>query len=219
METLKKYWWVVLIAAAIIYILVLNIKVNRLSADKQLQAVELSTLKDSVLVYKSKSGELTYKLTSVEIEKGNLKESLEIAGFDIKALRAKDIEWRKITNALKVELAAAGHGQTTVTDTFRIEKTDTIYYSRVDDWTNNYLSLFNSKIEKNRLNFDYSYRTGISILQTQNRKATIVSVSLTDPNAAIVSANSITIVPKKTIWQKWWLWAAVGLTGGILIAK
>jgi hypothetical protein len=219
MKTLKKYWWVAVIITAIIYILVLNIKVNRLSDDKQLQAVELSTLKDSVSVYKSKSGELTYKLTSVEIEKDNLKKSLDIAGFDIKALRAKDIEWRKITNALKVELAAAGHGETHVTDTFRIVNTDTIYYSKVNDWTNSYLSLFNSKIEKNRLNFDYSYRTGISILQTQNRKATIVSVSLTDPNAAIVTANSITIVPKKTIWQKWWLWAAVGLTGGILIAK
>lgn len=227
----QKTLWIATIAFILftfVYIGIQHRKINKMGDANQLQAVELSTLKDSVLVYKSKSGELTYKLSSVEIEKGNLKRSLEFAGFDIKDLKERDIKWRKVTAALRAELAATGHGETTVTDTFRIEparpghsggKTDTVYFSKVSDWSNSYLSLFNSKIENSRLKFDYSYKTGISILQTQNRKATIVSVSLTDPNAAIVSGNSITIKHKKKIWERGWLWVAVGFGTGILISR
>lgn len=210
----------VFILATFIYIGIQHLRINHYKDVSQLQAVELSTLNDSVSVYKSKTGELTYKLSSVEIDRGNLRRSLEFAGFDIKELRERDIAWRKITSALRAQLAATGSGSTTVTDTFRIEKTDTIYFSKVADWSNSYLSLFNSKIENSRLTFDYTYKTGIEILQTQKtRSATIVSVVLTDPNAAIVSANSITIKHKKRFWERGWVWAVVGFTGGVLITR
>jgi len=219
MAKYKKYWWSILVIAALIYISILNIRINKIKDSNQLQAVELSTLKDSVTVYKAKNGDLTYKLSVVEISHSNLKESLDIAGYDIKKLKADNIKWRKLTDVLKLELKAAGHVETAVHDTFRIENTDTIYYSKVNDWSNNYLSLFNAKVETKKLFFDYSYKTGISIFQEESKKGTIVTVKLTDTNASITTANSITVVPKKTIWQKWWLWTAAGLTTGILIAK
>jgi len=218
----KKLWIaaIAFILATFIYIGIQHRKINHLSDANQLQAVELSTLQDSVSVFKSKTGELTYRLSSVEIEKSNLKRSLEFAGFDIKELKDRDIAWRKVTAALRAQLAATGHVETDIKpDTFRIEKTDTIYFQKVADWSNNYLSIYNGEIVQKKLSFDYSYRTGISILQTQNRSATIVSVALTDPNAAIVSGNSITIKHKKRIWERGWLWAVVGFTGGIMISR
>ena len=194
-------------------------KIEKLNDANQLQAVELSTLKDTVEVFKSKSGELTYKLSSVEIEKGNLKKSLELMDIDRKILKNRDIEWRKITAALRMELAATGHGQTPVVDTFRIEKTDTVFFQKVEDWSNKNLSLFNAEIVNSKLSFDYKYTTGIDIYQEQQRRATFVRVTLTDPNATITKGSSFFVKPKKRIWEKPWLWGLAGLGTGILISR
>jgi hypothetical protein len=210
---------IILILATFIYIGIQHRRINHLRDANQLQAVELSTLNDSVLVYKSKSGELTYKLSSVEIEKGNIKRSLELAGFDIKELRERDIAWRKITSALRMQLAATGSGETTVTDTFRIERIDTIYFQKVADWTNNNLSLFNAEIVNKKLNFDYRYTTGIDFLTSGTHKETVVSVILSDPNASITTANSITVAHKKRLWERGWLWAVVGFGTGVFLTR
>ncbi len=45
----------------------------------QLQAVELSMFKDSVKTIQQKNGDLSFQIKSVEVEKRNLRESLEIA--------------------------------------------------------------------------------------------------------------------------------------------
>jgi IS1 family transposase len=198
-----------------------RIKINKLDNQRQLQNVELSTLKDSVETFVSKTGELVSKIQSVEIEKKNLKESLKIAGFDIKELKQENVKWRKINNALKIEMQSTGSVSTGVADTIRIEtnaegKTDTIYYSRVSNWSNDYMSLFNGKVEKGNLLFDYRYYNKFEILQTVTRKGTIVSVKFEDPKSKTISANSITVPKKKS---KWWLWTAVGTIAGVLIAK
>jgi hypothetical protein len=207
------------ILTTFIYIGIQHRRINRLQDENQLKAVELSTLKDTVEVYQSKNGELTYKLNVIEVKNSTLKKSLELVGFDIQKLKEKDIAWRKVTAALRMQLTASGSGETTVTDTFRIEKTDTVYFSDVEDWSNNHLTLFNSTIENSKLFFDYQYKTGISIIQESKRKETLVSVMLTDPNASITTANSITIKHPKKLWQKPWLWAVVGFAGGAIITK
>jgi len=213
----------ILILFAVIFI-VQRIKINKFDNIRQLQAVELSTLKDSVLTITTKNGQLVSKVQSVEVENGNLKESLEIAGFDIKELKQENVKWRKINNALKIEMQSTGSVSTGVADTIRIEtnaegKTDTIYYSRVSNWSNDYMSLFNGKVEKGNLLFDYRYYNKFEILQTVTRKGTIVSVKFEDPKSKTISANSITVSHKTKWYQKWWFWGAAGLTGGILIAK
>jgi len=190
----------------------------------ELKNVELSTLKDSVTMTETKNGELVAKVSSVEIEKENLKKSMEIAGFDIKELRDQNIEWRKVTNALRVELQAAGSAQTEVTDTFYVKidvpgKIDTVWYSVLDDWSNDYLSIYNGKIVEKRLDFDYNYKVGMDIIQSHKRKSTIVTISLTDPYARITTANSITVENKTKWYRKWWAWGAIGFVGGVFIAK
>lgn len=209
----------VILSLAIGTIVLLSLKLSNIKSKSQLQAVELSTLRDSVFTLENQNGELTYKLTSVEIEKGNLKKALEISGYDIKTLKADNIKWKKLSNALQMKLTAVGSAETAVHDTFRIESTDTIYYSKVDDWDNKSLYLFNAKIENKKLLTDYRYDVDFKIFQEPTKAGTIVTVKLSDPKASIISANSITIKPKKTIFDKWWLWTAAGFVGGVFIAK
>jgi hypothetical protein len=206
-----------LIIILFVYIGFQHSKVNKLESINQLQAVQLSVLNDTVSVYKSKSGELTYKLNSVEIERNNLKESLEIAGYDLKKLKAKDIEWRNIVAALKIQLESTGHGSTELIDTFYVSTIDTFRISNFA-WSNNYLSL-QGNIKDKTMKFDYRYQTGIDIIQAQKRKSTIVSVSLTDPNAFVTTGNNIVVVSPQVWWQKWWLWGVAGVAAGILITN
>ncbi len=217
------------ISLAVIVILfvvvgVLYILLQRNKDRVQLSNVELSTLKDSVAVYQSKNGDLSYKLASVTIDKGNLKKSLDIAGFDIKELKAQNIKWRKATNALKLELQAAGSVTTEVTDTFYIDnevpgKIDTVWYSSISDWSNDYLSIYNGRISDKNLAFDYDYKVDIKLVQTEKGKSVLVTAMLTDPNASITTANSITVKHKTKWYQKWWLWSSAGLIGGAFLAK
>ena len=118
-----------------------NMKMKKYKNTSQVQAVELSTLKDSVISYKTKTGQLYSKITAVEVDKRNLKESLEIAGFDIKELKDQNVKWHKITAALKFELEATGSGETSAIDTFYIttdpitQKPDTTKFIHIEDWT------------------------------------------------------------------------------------
>ena len=195
-------------------------RVEHFRDKSELQAVQISTLKDSVFVHKSRTGKLTTKLTSVEIEKGNFKRSLEFAGFDIQELKQRDIAWRKVTSALRAQIAATGHVETGIKpDTFRIVDTDTVYFSKVDPWSNTFLSIFNGEIVKKKLIFDYRYQTGISIIQVPGRKETVVNVFLTDPKAEITSANSISVKHKKKIWERGLLWAVIGFAGGVIATR
>jgi len=218
----EKGLWIlssIFILATFIYIGIQHRRINRLTDENQLKAIELSALKDTVAVFQNKAGELTFRLISEQASNRNLKESLTLAGFDIKKLKDRDIAWRKVNSALKLQLYATGSGETVVTDTFRILKTDTVYFSKVNDWSNNYLSLFNSKIENSKLFFDYQYKTGISIIQEQKRKETVVSVFLTDPNASITTGNSITISRKKKWYEKPYIWSAVSFLAGMFVSR
>jgi hypothetical protein len=213
-----------LIAILLVVVGVLYILLERNKDRVQLKNVELSTLQDSVAVYQSRNGDLSFKLASVVIDKGNLKESLDIAGFDIKELKAQNIKWRKVTNALKLELKAVGSVETGVTDTFRLEinvpgETDTLWYSIFDEWSNDYLSIYNGEIADKKLTFDYDYKVGMEIIQVPQKRTTLITVNLTDPNAIITTANSITVKNKTKWYQKWWLWSSAGLIGGAFLAK
>jgi hypothetical protein len=204
------------IAAVVVFF---SLKLANVKREYQLQAVELSTLRDSVFVLKNKNGELTYKLTSVEVDKKNLKEALEISGYNIQELKADNIKWKKLSNVLQMELLAVGTIETAIHDTFRIERIDTVYYSKVEDWDNKSLYIFNAKIENKKLFTDYRYDVDLKIFQEPTKSGTIITVKLSDPKAAIVSANSITIPEKKTIFDKWWVWTVAGFAGGVFVAK
>lgn len=185
----------------------------------QVKAVELSTLKDNVSVLQKKNGELAFQIGSIEVEKRNLKESLAILGIENKDLKEMGIRQRNLISLLKLEIESFGSVQTTVIDTFKIVETDTIYFQKVQDWDNGYLNLFNAQIEKGQFDFNYKYSTGINIFQENRKKDVVVTVQLSDPNASIVSGNSITISDKKKFYERPVVWGVAGFLGGYLITK
>lgn len=208
---------VILIAATFIFIGWQHSKIKLLTDQNQIQAVQIAVLNDSVQVYKDKNGELIYRLSVVEVSHDNLKESLEIAGWNLKQLKAKDIEWRKVTNALKLRLETVGRGDAAIHDTILIAGKDTII-SNYFNWNNNFLAL-NGTVTPDKVAFDYYYRTSIDIVQHRNRKGSMVTVSLADPNAAITSGNNIILTSGKRWWEKPWLWGLAGLGAGIFVFK
>lgn len=212
-DFIKKNWLSVVIICGLLFLLLLG-KCNntKLSKENELKTIELSTLNDSVKTVVSKNGDLTFKLNSITVESARTRKSLEAAGFAIKDLKARDIEWGKVTDALKVEIQASGGGQITLHDTLRVTTKDTI---KVQDfaWNNRFLFL-NGSINKKQMDFEYKYKTGIDILNTPKGKSNIISVYLADPNAVVTSANSITITRKTKWFEKPWVWGVAGLASG-----
>ena len=214
---MNKY---VLPSAIAILLLLLGLKqcqYNKAKDQNQLQSVRLATANDSVLIFKSKNGDITSKLSSIQVEKDNAKKALELAGFEIKDLRSRDIKWRDVVFALKAELAAYGSGTTVIRDSIFLSKTDTIHSANFK-WDNKFLFLNGSIIEK-QMKFNYIYKTPISLISEKKGSSYVISAYLGDPNASVISANSITIVPKKVWWGWKWLGFGTGIGVGYLIFK
>lgn len=215
---LKKYFFILTIIAAFILIAYQGYLVRQLKTTTQVLEVEVSTMKDSVKVHKSKSDELTFKLTSTEVDKTNLKKSLEIAGYDIKNWKTREIDWRNTEFILRAEIKAFGKGVIILHDTIVTPpKVDTVV-AQVGKWDNKHLFLTPLVINKN-IEFDYLYQTGITIVPTTKRGSTTVNISLTDPKAVITSASSMIITKRKRWYEKGWLWGVIGFVTGVLIVN
>ncbi|MBN2661591.1 MAG: hypothetical protein JXR54_10020 [Tannerellaceae bacterium] len=218
-KMLKSKWtWIIAGLLILMYtIVVQQLRIRNLQDSIQLQAVELSMLNDSVEVLESKNGELTYQLNSVSVDKRNLKESLELAGYEIKELKRREINYKKINSALQLELNVQGSGHATIVDTIQVINGVDTATVRKFKWTNNYLAL-NGSID-NRLNFNYLYKSGIQIIQYNKKRQTMVAVILDDPNASITTGNNIIVRKERKWYEKPWVWGVAGLAGGVFIAK
>jgi len=210
---MKKY----LIIAGIILVVGLiafqQFRVETLKNKTQLQAIEISVLNDSVIVYKDKAGQLTFKINSVNIERDNLRESLDIAGMDITELKRRDINWRKINSALQTDLEVSGKGNTVLRDTIFKNSVDTVPASKFS-WSNKYLSL-SGKVINNDMTFNYQYKTSLDVIQSKN----IISIYMSDPSATIISGNQFTVKSSKKWYNRPLTWGLAGLVGGYFIAK
>lgn len=208
------------IAGAILLMTLFGVKQHQLNKERdryQIAQVELSALNDSVVQYKSKTGELTAKIASVAVESDNRKKALDAAGFEIKELRARDVKLRDVVFALKAQIQAQGSGTTVLRDTLIVSKTDTIRQANFN-WNNKYLFL-SGNIREKQLQFDYTYKTAIDLVSEKKGKSYVVSAYLSDPQATITTANSITIVPEKR-WIGWRILEGAAAFGfGYLISK
>src|SRR5664280_2059495 len=111
-----------------------KVQIKQLKATTQVQAIQLATSNDSVSIYRSRNknkdtqlNDLTFKLAAVEIDKVNLKESLETAGINIDDLNNRDIAWRKVVGVLQAEIKTSGKDSTTLHAKDIITKTDTVH--------------------------------------------------------------------------------------------
>lgn len=190
-------------------------KINNLRSENQLQQVELSTYKDSVFTYKSKNGELTFKLQTVEVESSDRKKALELSGFEIKDLKAKNIKWRDVNFALQAKLESQGSGTITLHDSIFIPTEGDTVFAKVGEWNNKFLYL-TPFIVNDTMEFKYKYQTGIKVI-SEGRNT--VSIALTDTLATITGANSIIIKNKLRWYEKPYVWGLAGLVSGFFIFK
>ncbi len=217
MAQFKKYWYVLVIIVILILLGIQKHKTNRLSDKIQLQSVELSTLNDSVAVYRSKNGELTYRVSSIQVESDSRKKALETANFDIKELKQRNIKLNDVVFALKGQIEALGSGTTILRDTIWKNSIDTIFASKFTV-ANRFLT-FNATIIQKNVEYNYKYKTPIDFVSEKKNNNYVVSAYLGDPYASIVSANSITIVPKKK-WGGWkYIHVGIGLGLGYFLFK
>jgi len=220
---MKKLYGLIALVFAVLFVAYLfqlweNDKLN----DKlQLKNVELSQMKDSVLTYVTKNGQLISKIKSVEVDKRNLKDALEVIGIEKEYLKDQNIKLKNLVSVLQLEIKTFGEGQTNVVDTFYIDKvtTDTIYYQKVNDWADNYLSLFNAKIEDKEFKFEYNYFLDMDLLVDKPKDAIIVTAKINNPNLESLKATSIMVSTKRKWWEKPWVWGIVGVGTGVLISK
>lgn len=220
---MKKLYGLIALVFAVLFVAYLfqlweNDKLN----DKlQLKNVELSQMKDSVLTYVTKNGQLISKIKSVEVDKRNLKDALEVIGIEKEYLKDQNIKLKNLVSVLQLEIKTFGEGQTNVVDTFYIDKvtTDTIYYQKVNDWTDNYLSLFNAKIEDKEFKFEYNYFLDMDLLVDKPKDAIIVTAKINNPNLESLKATSIMVSTKRKWWEKPWVWGIAGVGTGVLISK
>lgn len=185
----------------------------------QIANIELSVANDSVSVYKTKSGQLQFRIKSVEIEKDNVKAAFEELGIDRKKLKDENIRLKDVVGFLQAQLEASGHVSTPIDPITPLQAKDSTYVQKFAPWSNKFMFVSNGTIFKNKIDFDYIYKVWLDITPTTNKKGTILNIKLTDPKASVVSGNSFTVVHKKTLLEKWWITIPVGIAGGILISK
>ena len=216
-----KKGYKVLIGITICIILIALIlqyfRINKLVKQNQIQAVELMLTSDSVKVLTTKNGEIYFKIQSVTIEANALKASLQAMEVDAKNLKSKNVTLGNIVSVLRQELFVQGHDTIPLKDTMVVSNALKIG-ARKFNWTNSYLSLSGLILNKN-LELDYFYRTELTSVTERKGNKSIVTVSLSDPAARIVTGSQIIVVNSKKWWDKWYLYTLLGAGIGIWVAK
>ena len=196
-----------------------SIKLNKLKKERDIQAVELMTFKDSVTMLKTKHGELYAEIANVNIEKNTLKSSLDKLGLERDKLKAMGIKWRDLSAYFKAKFESSGSGVTLVHDTVYVDGKDTIHGKKFDDWTDGYLFLTKMVSDNKKLTFDHKYEGVINHAETKIGKETKVTIWLSDPKATILTGSQITIINKKKWYEKPWIWGVAGTVGGYYLSK
>lgn len=219
--TSDKKFRITAIAGILILILLLSAQqcqLNRQQKELELKNIKISTLSDSVNIFRDKNDHLTFRIQAIQVEESNNKEALKQAGWDIKDLRARNIRANDVISALRSELVASGSGTITLHDTIHVAIHDTVR-SLVGSWSNNFLSIY-PRITGKQMDFSYKYQTGIDVLSTQTHKGTtVINIALQDTSAHITTGNAIIFRQPRKWYNNRWLWFGLGAAGGVFLAK
>ena len=229
MKFIYRYLLGAFIIGMFILICVQYFNIRKLSRFNNIQSAQLSLIQDSIKMIETKNGSLIAKINSIEVDKRNLKDALTEAGFNLSEIKDENIKLKNLNFALQAEIKDKGTIITSVEDTFdvvdnvdyntNLEIKDTLHYLKINDWSDGRLSLYGGIIKDSKLSFkQYDYRIGLKFYLDEQRNKTTVTVKLDSDNATVVTANSIVVDKKKSIFNKWWLWAPITfIAGGIIL--
>jgi hypothetical protein len=223
MNKKTKTWFGIFISVTLIVIvafLVMSVKIRNLRNENQLKAVELASKNDSIKIYRTKAGEIYGKFTAIEIERTNLKKSLDILAIQIKDLKDRDIKWQNLVSVLKLKIQSSGQIITVVKDSIiYIPGKPQENLQVINPWTNGYLSL-NGYIKDHKFNGSYLYTTNL-VVPTAKKvgKSYITTVSLSDPEATILEGSQIVITPTKRWHHNPWIYRGLSFIAGFYLGS
>ena len=219
---MNKAWKVFIVCVTVIVCAILvydQVTIRKLKKDNQIQAVKIMMANDTATVYRTKSGEAYFKLNSVLIEKNASKASLDEMGIQAKGLKEKNVDLNDIIQVLRGQLASSGHGTITLHDTIYKFVNKPQISLKTFDWNNKYLYLKGEVYSDNRIEADYLYKTDLIATTEHSGGKSIVTISISDPNARIISGSQIVVTPSVKFWDHWYFYVLAGMAGGIYLAK
>lgn len=218
-KPVRIFVWII-IGIVLIILIVQYFKIKHLTKQNQIQAVELLVANDSVKEYKTKAGDAYFKIKVVAIENNALKKSLALDSVSIKKLRAENVNWRDIVSVLKLKLTTTGQFTTPVRDSLVKDTTsnNVLLNKQYFNWTNHYLT-FQGTIFKKVMIGDYTYQINQTLISEKKGKSYIITGTIDDPNAKIISGNQIIITPTVHWWNKWYYYVIAGTAFGVFVLK
>jgi|LSQX01.3.fsa_nt_gb hypothetical protein len=210
-----KNWIIfILTVVAITTVLSMSYVIKNLKQTIQFQSAELVSAKNEVLELTTKNGQLYYEMETVQVEKTNMKKALDILGLENSELKKMNIQAKNTIAALEIIIEHSSTGQTTVVDTLYIENTDTVYYQKVNPFNDGNLSLYNGRVVRGDLSFDYTYNLALQQIIHKRKKDVIITIVTDSPNAKIIAGKSLTIKSFKKWYEQQWLWGVIRLHKG-----
>jgi hypothetical protein len=215
---IKTNYILVLFGILILIILFLWMKNKSLNKQIDIKNVELMAQTDTVKAYKTKAGDAYFVMKSVVIESNALKASLKADAIELNKLKAENINWRDIVSVQKLQLEAAGHiianmHDSIIHDTI-VGKPD--INVKIFNWSNNYL-LLTGIVNNNLFDAHYIYKINQQLITQKKGNSYIVTATIDDPNAKIITGSQIIVTPTKHWWQAPWIWGIAGMAAGIYI--
>ena len=195
-----------------------QVKIRNLTRDKQVMSVQLMSVNDTAKAYRTKAGDAYFKLNSVLVENNAMKGSLEATGIDNKKLKAEKVDLGSVISVLKAQISTQGHTVIQTHDSTLIVQNSPSLSVKTFNWNNKFLFESGTIFDK-RIEMDYTYKTDLVSTTEQVKKKSIVTISLSDPNARIISGGQIIVIPTEHWWNKTWVWGAAGFVTGYLIKK
>ena len=220
MTKAAKITFAAIIGVLLILLAVTGWQLDQFKTKYQVASVQLMVKSDSVTTLITKTGEAYAKVKSVTVERDAAKGSLDAMGIELKSLKLKNVNYKDLVEVLRADIKSSSKH-----DTIRLK--DTTYTrparpptkSQTYYWTNDFLTLWGS-ITGKIMDSNYIYKTSIISATEQIGKKSVVTISLSDTNARIITGSQIVIIPAPTkLWEKPWVWGAVGLVAGHYVFK
>lgn len=185
--------------------------------NKQLSKKNMEALTDSITHYKNKLGTITASKKTLQLEKDQLKEVLLDKDEELAAL-AK--EFSSVKSVVKYE-------QVTKFDTIRIPFDTPIVTpepfertgAKFTDWYSLGYKVSNDSlvIEPFETWTETTVITGFKKKWFLGEKTLTTDITNSNPYIDVIEIKSAEVVIPKYWYEKWYVWLAAGITGGLLI--
>lgn len=243
MNWFKKNWQTVVIVILTTVLLVGGCSYNqRVDSYETKLKIKDDQLSDSIMVYKSRTGELRYQKQTLQTDIGNLEDNLDALGIDNDKLKDQIGRLKNLNSRLTADIET--YKKIILSDTID-ESNITVQdgefkFEGTTNWSNEFISTVgkytitgkyyndSSTVSFSNIVFneelEYLYSVGFTTITYWKRdsklkfwqpKTLVTDIELTDPNATVTNMRSIEIKePPKKFYEKPWFWLVVGgITG------